>query len=210
MDDQFLEKINRIAASPLTEAEVQHLLILTRKLIERVPQTDRPQYALLRFYCDWTVHLGIDRSAAGAEILARIHELTADHLQKKDNSSFASDLSAALSLNEVRIELNNLIERFDRAPNIFGDAKWRDVIPILAEIISLCPLKISPKNRGLQALYRAIRTRPLKGTSVVEELAVVKIPSTTFNQKAPENEITYCLMLTTTDTTRIVTPLVRT
>lgn len=89
------------------------------------------------------------------------------------------------------------------------EAKWCMIVPILMEIISHSPLKIASKRSKLAKWYRSIRSRPLKGTSVVEELSVVKVWSAMFNEKAPSGEITYCLMLNTTDTTKIITPLIR-
>jgi len=209
MNHEILDKISRTLASPMREADVQHLFTLARKLIGRTPKGDRKQYALLKFYCDWTMHPDIDRSDAGASILADAHNIIADHLQKKDNSTFAADLSAALSLNIVRIQLNNLLKSFGGTSEI-GETQWGAIIPIMAEIIANCPLKIDPKNSKFASVRNAIRSRPLKGQSVVEQLMVIKVPSTTFNPKAPADEITYCISLRTIDTTSIVTPLLRT
>ena len=209
MDDEIIEKIRRaIGTNPLREADVHHLFALARKLIERVAAADRGAYALLNFYCDWTLHSEIDRSEAGAKILSDLHEIVADHLKKTDNSTLMSDLSAALSLGEVRHELNALIADYSGVAEALNVAVWRGIVPILLEIISHTPLKIAPKNAKLKKLRQEIRTRPLKGTSVVEELSVVKVSSAMLKQTAPANETTFCLMLITTDTTKFIVPIV--
>ena len=209
MDDEVIQKIRRaIRAAPLREANVHHLFALTRKLIERVPAAARPTYALLNFYCDWTLHSEINRSEAGAKILARLHEIVADHLKKTDNSTLMSDLSGALSLGQVRDELNTLIARYNGPTEAITTRMWGQIVPILLEIISHTPLEIAPKNAKLKKLAQEIRTRPLKGKSVVEELSIAKVASTLLNRKAPANEITYCLMFTTTDTTKLIAPIV--
>lgn len=98
MNVEILAKLeNVLTTSSLGEADVQHLFTLARKLIENVPKPDRPKYALLKFYCDWTLHSEIDRSETGAEILAKIHHIFANHLKKTDNSTFSADLSYALA-----------------------------------------------------------------------------------------------------------------
>jgi hypothetical protein len=96
------------------------------------------------------------------------------------------------------------------APGIsdVDETKWREIMPVMAEIIAHCPLKIGPQKK-FASILDAIRLRPLKGKSVVEQLMVIKVPSSTFYPEAPVNEITYCIALTTTDTATIVVPLVR-
>jgi hypothetical protein len=204
---EILNKISQLIASPMREADVQHLFTLARKLIDKVPSSDRKQFSLLKFYCDWTMHPGIDRSESGASILANAHNIIADHLQKQDNSTFAADLTAALSLNTVRTQLNNLLKYFGGKSDV-DETKWREVVSVMIEIIAHCPLKIGPQKR-LASVLDAIRLRPLKGKSVVEQLVVIKVPSTVFLPEAPANEITYCIALTTTDTSKIIVPLVR-
>ena len=206
MNNEILYKISRLLAAPMSEADVQHLFTLARKLIGRTPKGDREQFSLLKFYCDWTMHPDIDRSDTGASILADAHNIIADHLQKKDNSTLVADLTAALSLSTVRTQLNNLLMYFGGAPEV-DETKWAAIKPIIVEIIAHCPLKIDPNNRRFASILRAIQSRPLKGNSVLEQLMIVRIPSTTFNPKAPPDEITYCISLRATDTTSIIAPL---
>jgi hypothetical protein len=69
----------------------------------------RVEFFLLKFYCDWTMHPDIDRSPTGASILADAHNIIADHLQKQDNATLKAELNAALSLDTVRNQLNELL-----------------------------------------------------------------------------------------------------
>ncbi len=208
MNDEILNKIAGLIAGPVNEANVQHLFTLARKLVGRAPKGDRKHFSLLKFYCDWTMHPDIDRSPAGASILADAHNIIADHLGKKDNTTLVADLTAALSLNTVREQLNDLFAYFGGPPAI-DEVKWATIVPVVAEIIAHCPLTIDPNNRQLASTLKAIRSRPLRGTSVVEELMVIKVPSKTLDPQASANEITYCISLKTTDTARFVSPLLR-
>ena len=210
MTDEIVEKIHRLVQNQPDESRVQHLFTLTRKLIERVPTADRSRFSLLKFYCDWTLHSDIDRSEAGAAVLGRLHEILVDHLKKSDNAMLVAELTTALSLSDVRIQLNELLATMGHRPDNVSEEKWREIIPIVAEIVSNCPITISPKTSKLAAMLAAIHVRPIKGSSVVEKLTVIKLVTSVFNPEAPAGEITYCLMLTISDTTKIVAPLVRT
>jgi hypothetical protein len=205
MTNEIVEKIEKISIkNELEESHVQHLFTLSRKLIERIPKSDRHHYSLLKFYCDWTLHSKVDRSEEGALVLLRIHMIVFDNLKTHDNSKMAQDLGLALSLNETRLQLNHLISQSGGGSDIFGVDKWDEVIPILMEIIFHCSLKVGNDSRFSQ-IHQAIQATPLKGTSVVEELSIIKMPNIpAFNQR---EGFTYCLLILTTDTTKIIAPL---
>jgi len=209
MISEIVEKLNNaVSHSPLEEAHVQHIFTLARKLIKKVTSTDRNKYSLLNFYCNWTMHTEIDESEEGALVLARIHRIILDQLKKSDNSSMADDITAALSFEQLRTELNALISACGGNHETFSQTKWDEIIPILAEIISQCPLKIG-KKKYLSKIAQTIKSQPIKGTSVVEELSIIKVSSITFNPNASADEITYCFCIATTDTTKFVTPIMR-
>ncbi|MFZ1720806.1 MAG: hypothetical protein WAU28_05715 [Candidatus Moraniibacteriota bacterium] len=208
MKPEIIEKINSIVSrSPLEESHVQHLFTLVRKLIEKMPETKRKYFSLLKFYCDWTLHSKIDNSKEGALIVAGIHNTIARHLTLDNNESLINDLNSVLSFSKARDQLNNLILESGGKPNLVNLEKWTEIITILAEIISQCPLEIGKKPR-FSRILKSIRARPLKGTSGVERLSIIKIPKTAFDQTASANEITFNLLIDTTDTTKFVVPLV--
>lgn len=94
-------------------------------------------------------------------------------------------------------------------PNdLFSEDKWRTLIPILLEIISSTPLTIVNEKRFLPFLT-AIRSKPVKGTSVVEGLEVIKVPTKTFKKDAPADQNIFCVKIETTDTTTFVVPLTK-
>jgi len=198
-----------LSLSPLSESEVQHLFTLTRKLIEKVPDKDLSKYALIKFYCDWTLHSEIDRSKAGAKIIMKVHDIIIDHLKKKDNSAFARDITNAFSLEDARRELNALVSWHGGKSEVFSKDTWNtEIIPTLAEIITHTPIKIGDSSK-LEKILEAIKLKPIKGSSIVEEIALIKVPSWTFKPSAPQNEITFCVQITTTDTTKFITPLIK-
>lgn len=208
MTDEIIVKLDYIASHQLEEARVQHIFTLARKLIERLPDVEHINYALLKFYCDWTMHSQIDKSKEGALIISRIHDTILDHLSRKDNTDMADDLSRVLSLEELRNQLNNLISRSGGNGETFDKPKWNEAIPILMEIISQTTLKIG-KFPWLSKILAKITSQPLKGTSIVEELSITKIPSLLINPKADKGDITYCFFINTTDTTKFIIPVTK-
>jgi hypothetical protein len=206
---EVIPKITAIAeVTNPSEGDVQHLFALGRKLVERLPEPERPSFGLVKFYGDWTVHTKIDRSRVGAGVLQRVADIVFDQLKKTDTDRMVRELTDALSFEKVREEINRLVEHFGGPAKVFGHAQWRAVVLHLVEIISSTPLMIADEKR-FRAFKAAIDARPLKAASVVESLQVIKVPTSTFDTTAPAGEITFCIMITTTDTTRIVVPLAK-
>ena len=184
MTNEVLEKIRRIvnAASP-TESEVQHLFTLSRKLIERLPKGTAEQFALLKFYCDWTVHSQIDRSAEGALVIEKLHSIVNAHMERRrDNATIVADLTAALSLDKIHAQLNDLLHLFDGEIGFsIDDIQWRRIVAQLLEVITHSPLKIAGTRKALMRVRERIKATPIKGRAIVEQVAIVKIPRSTFH-----------------------------
>lgn len=192
----------------LSEGNVQHVFALGRRLVERVPEADRPNFDLVKFYGDWTVHSKIDRSRAGAGVLQRVADIVFEQKQKTDTDKMIRDMIDALSFERTRQQLNALVTCFHGPADLFTPDQWRVVVSVLVEIISSTPLTIVSDKRFLSFL-NAIRSKPVKGTSVVEAIELVKVSSTTFKKDAPADQITFCIKIETTDTTKFIVPLAK-
>lgn len=177
MDDEIIAKIQRaLATSTPEEAHVVHLLSLARKLIERVPAIQVRQFSVLKFYCDWSLHSKIDRSETGGTLLAKLHDIVrADLDSPGDIRTFVAELGRALSLDQVRNDLNAIVHQFGGQQEIAGTGKWRSMVPIIVEIISNVPLTNGGGSSRLKAIAQGMQSRPLRGsTSVIESLAIVR------------------------------------
>jgi len=210
MTNELLAKIRRILETRApSESDVHHLFSLSRKLIEQLSLLSKKKnFALLAFYSDWTVHSNIDRSFEGAILIERMHAIINDHMKRDDNSAISGDLTAALSFDETRIQLSNLIREFDPGTTFSIDRVcWRPIVIQLIEIISDCPLKIGSTHKLLKSVRERIAARPIKGRAVIDQVAIVKFPRTIFYPKAEQGDFIFCIELTLSDTTRIVAPL---
>jgi hypothetical protein len=209
MTNEVLEKIRRIiSTASLTESEVQHLFTLSRKLIERLPKGTAEQFALLKFYCDWTVHSQIDRSAEGALVIEKLHSIVNAHMERRrDNATIPADLSAALSLNAIHTQLNDLLHLFD--PEFSIDyIQWRRIVAQLLEVITHSPLTIAGTKKALMRVRERILATPIKGRAILEQVAIVKLPRSTFYPQTLRNDAVLCIELTLSDTNKIIAPLV--
>lgn len=209
MTNEVLEKIRRIiSTTSLTESEVQHLFTLSRKLIERLPKGTAEQFALLKFYCDWTAHSKLNRSAEGALVVEKLHTIVNAHMERRrDNATIAADLTAALSLNKLHTQLNDLLHVFDPEFPIHY-IQWRSIVAQLLEVITHSPLTIAGTKKALMRVRERIVATPIKGRAVVEQVAIVKIPRSTFHPQTLRNDAVRCIELTLSDTTKIVVPLI--
>lgn len=80
MVDELVAKLTKVAAIATPgEADARLLHVLARTLIERLPDDERANYGLLKFYADWSVHSKLDRSEIGARVLQQINDLIFDH-----------------------------------------------------------------------------------------------------------------------------------
>jgi hypothetical protein len=207
VENELLAKIVRILEiREPTESDVHHLFGLARKLIERLPREEKKNFALLAFYSSWTVHPQIDRSTEGAMVVERMNSIVNSHMKRDDASVMPRELTAALSLDETEIQFRNLIRLFDAGPT-FSILRWRPIAFQLIEIISNCPLKIDSTRRQLRGIRERIEASPIKDRTVVEQVAIVKVPSTILYPNAAQNDFTFCTELTLSNTTRIIAPI---
>jgi hypothetical protein len=176
MDDEIVFKLGRtISASPLNEPAVQHILVLARKLTERVPALQIHKYPLLKFYCDWTLHSKIDRSEAGGQVLAQLHKIIADEIEQPgDLGKFTQSLSAAMSLGQVRADLNEIVRQFGGPHETVTMKRWPEMARTIAEIISNVPLGLDGGGSKLRAIAQGIQSSPIRGGSNVTSLAIVR------------------------------------
>jgi hypothetical protein len=205
---EIVRKLNdHIADGLRTEACVVYLFVELGKLMER--EGCEPDYPVLKFYRDWIVHARIEFSRTGATVLQRMAEIVSEQIKDTDTEKMRRDVTEALSFERAREQGNALIERFGGGRNLLNDERWRSVVPLLLGVISDIPLTIAADRRQLAAARDALRALPVRGTSVVEKLALIKVPSRTFKEEAPADEITFCIRIDSTGGPAFVVPIVR-
>lgn len=212
MRPDILTKIQGLLDQPtMTESQVAHLLFLTRILIDDVPTADRRKFALLKFYCDWSLHRETARSSEGVGLIIQLHFIVGDHTAKSDNSDFIADVTSALSLEYVRSKLDALLREAGHPSRGSTNGSGTESSATIAEIISQCPVMLPSEESRLPADIRrqleVIREHPIKGKWLVTALSIPKMPSTTLCPESPGDQLTFCVLLTLNDSTKIVVPI---
>lgn len=142
MEVEILNKISRELSKGIdTEPKVLYLLAEIRKYLEMCNKKEKKDYRDLSFYCNWVLHVEMDRTPA-KEILDRFESeiLDSNNLDeigkiiKKQEKDFYSFVNLKKEL-ERFLERNNLPDELVKNSN-----KWIKFKKFLVEILIDCPL----------------------------------------------------------------------
>jgi hypothetical protein len=190
----------------LSESEVSHLMTLCRKYLEHVRE-EREHFPILKFFCDWALHISLDRSLPGMEILRHLNDTLVEVAPIPDSDLIMNRLTAVVSFQQLRREMGELFQRIG-LPNSLADdpARWMNFARHLIEIIRDCPLEVGDvqkMRRPLRELYKAIKSNPIKdGCWVVGvELKEVNYGTST------DSKNMICLHVLHSDTTHLIVPM---
>lgn len=139
MRDIIIEKVsNEISKGISTESQVLYVLAEIRKVLKDHDQNSA-NYPILSFFCDWSLHVRMDRHAA-RQMLDRVQDFYRgldSYLSLRKNTSFFPFVTLIVLRRELRLffERNNLLL------DITNDVKkWERFLFLLLDIIIDCPL----------------------------------------------------------------------
>jgi hypothetical protein len=197
-------------ASPermLSEHEVSHLMTLCRKYLEHTRQ-EPERFPILKFFCDWSLHISIDRSLAGMEILRRLNDTLVEVAPIPDSDLIMNRLTAVVSFQRLRREMGDLFQRIGVANSLEKDQRrWMNFARQLIEIIRDCTLEVGDEGRmprSFRKLYAAIKANPISVGRWVVGLSLMELDYGKFKDDG-KNEI--CLHVLTSDTTHLIVPM---
>jgi len=138
MENEIIQKLRAVLAAPIeTEAEVVYFLVEIRKFLDHVRKTQH--FPVLRMYCNWVVHISLDRYGSGS-----ILESMDSALALKSTEEFGAALQAAFdifSLDRLRNELKQFLQRNGLPTNLVDDsAQWGRLLQLYVNVVSQCPL----------------------------------------------------------------------
>jgi hypothetical protein len=138
MQNEIIQKLHAVLASPLeTEAEVVYFLVEIRKYLDRVG--GKQPFPVLRMYCNWVVHISIDRYGRGS-----ILESMDNVLALNSTGEFGAGLQEAFdifSFDRLRNELNQFLQLNSLPTNLVDDsAWWGQFLHLYVNVVSQCPL----------------------------------------------------------------------
>lgn len=116
-----------------------------------------------------------------------------------------------VSFNKLKIELRKFFDHIEIPDELTKNTtKWNDFVGNFIEVILDCPLVLStPKEyKKVKPIYEEIVSNPIKEGAWVVGFTLSYINNRFFKGvKEPFPNATLCLVLTTSDTTRLVVPL---
>ena len=211
MDDDLIKKIRAtiIKNKQINEADVRSLMILVRKLLDKMPRSNQDLYLLIRLFCNWVAHIEITKSNTGLRILAEINDVLVSVKKAKDTTEMQTKISQAIGYPALRKELKSFFDRIGVDDTLVSDNNvWGIFFTYLIEIIRDVPLSFPALSRldsTKQNIYKKIAQNPIKpGAGVIS----IKISLIDYSALGVKNAgCKMCLLIRTEDTTTTVIPL---
>jgi len=211
MKNDIITKIKHAIAKNdrLEEADVRSLMILVRKLLDKMSQSDRASYLIIRLFCNWVAHIEITNSNTGLRILAEINDVFVNVKKSKNTIEIQTKISSAIGYPALRKELKSFFNCIGVDDTLVTDNKvWAIFITNLIEIIRDVPLSfplLSKLDATKQKIYRQIARNPIKPGAGVISIRISRINYDALGAKGTGDIM--CILIRTEDTTTTVIPL---
>lgn len=132
--EEILQKLNRELNKKIkNECQVIFILSRIRKFLEL--KDLKTKYKILNFYCNWALHVKIDRTDCVRSILK-------DFIEHKDNDRF-------LFLEDFKDELKIFLEDFDLPMDILKIENYKPFFRLLVDIYSDTPVEFRYEQKKI-------------------------------------------------------------
>lgn len=207
MEKDLITKIKTIVAKKenVDEDNIRSLMILIRKMLDKMSQPEQNNFLTLRLFCNWVAHVEITQSNTGLRILAEINDTLVSIKNSANLIEMRTKMSNAIGFSILRKELRIFFQTIDADDVLISTNNiWAFFIDNLIEIIRDVPLAFPPLSqldKTKQKIYNQIAKNPIKtGAGVISaKISLIKYP--------PPTDETMCLTVKTEDTTTTIIPL---
>lgn len=187
-----------------SESEYVHILVLIRKALEILKENNKTDYSKfdhLKLFCDWALHMIIDRSVTGSFLIVSINKALNDG--KGGHTDELIKIVSTSLVGKFSDQLKNFLSMNSLPTDIVDDGLyWRDLLKNILEIISESPVILKPKHED------NVKGDSLKNGMWAKEVSIVRINFDELAGKtSASSKETYCLMVLTSDSTKIVIPI---
>ncbi len=206
----MIEKIRETVykKDALEEADVRSLMILVRKLLDLMPQSNQQSFLIARLFANWAVHIEITKSNTGLRILSAIND-TLVTFKSADTDELITGISKEIGFSALRREMKLFFDLNGIDDTIVSDNHlWAIFINHLIEIIRDVPLSFPPisgLNKTERKIYGQIAHNPIKPGAGVIAIQISNVDYPAFGAK--DTRKIMCIVIRTEDTTTIVVPL---
>jgi len=192
----------------LEEADVRSLMILVRKLLDQMQQSDQQSFLITRLFANWAVHVEITQSNTGLRILSAINDALVS-FKSADTDALRDGISKEIGFAALRREMKLFLDNIGIDDTIVSDNHvWSVFVNHLIEIIRDVPLSfppISTLDKTKRKIYDQIAHNPIKPGAGVVAIQISNVDYSAIGAKGIGTII--CLVVRTEDTTTIVVPL---
>jgi hypothetical protein len=161
MRDEIREKLRielESCAMGIDEPKVMYILIESRKLLELDGYPDK--YKVMRFYCDWVAHPGLDRAGAGT-FLQEADAIIARIKQGATKKEIQDQIFELISFQKLASEMRQFCVDYGLPTNISDVTRQRtEFFARYAQIIQNCPLRYEGKKVSLKHIKRLTISTP--------------------------------------------------
>jgi hypothetical protein len=140
-----------------TEPRVVYVLVQARKLLEMMNDSD---FETLKFYCDWVLHVKLNRKGASnvIKLFESLQKAADDGNAELYESRSMWLFGQVLSADTFRNQLIDVLSRNEIPPELFTDnANWYEFLHHYGAIINSVPLELNVKSAT--QITRVIVTR---------------------------------------------------
>lgn len=211
MRDDLIHDIAALTAIPqLDKAQMTHLMISIRKLVELMTDVERSQYPTLKLYCNWSAHTEIDKTELAAVILHELHQKLLTLMHIADNDRLIHGLSAAFSFATFRTEMSTLLASLGLPIDLTtNDRRWKEFCRQLLGNIRGVPIRFPAKpSKKVQQLQDAVTNTPLKPGMAVSEATIVDVDKGVFEKaQLPKGDFMVCMHILFTNGVSLIVPM---
>jgi hypothetical protein len=150
MKNEIIDKLAKLLDGQAESDEINafYLLGQIRKILDH-----EKTVSAIRFYCNWALHIELDRRDAQVfleKILPRLSWRRVD-----DRSVRSAD--QLLSLGVFRKELRSFLVRYSLNPHLcVDDEHWQSFLAAYAKVVENCPLKIRGQAKNSSRKTKAL------------------------------------------------------
>lgn len=144
---RLIENLRNHVSQPLnSELQLLYILVQTRKLIEYLGQQKR--FRTLQFYCNWALHVKIDRNSETGKILKAFDTaIERTILSSEPTMKYLYDL---LSFSELFRQLKTLLAEHNLPTSIIDDDNCNTFFKYYAGVVSDCPIVCTKEDLELE------------------------------------------------------------
>ena len=192
----------------LEETDVRSLMILVRKLLDKMPPSDQQLFLIIRLFANWSVHIEITQSNTGLRLLSAINDALVTY-KSAQTDALRIGISQEIGFPALRREMKLFFSNLGIDDTAVSDNHiWAVFVIHLIEIIRDVPLsfpKLCALDKTKRKVYDHISRNAIKPGAGVISIQISNVDYDALGAKDIGERM--CLLIRMEDTTTIVVPL---